>query len=454
MNRIAIIGLLFCQATFISCASVKMTTDSTKKIKPMVADVGMADPHIYIFNNKAYLYATRDGDINAKKFVMPDWKIWTSTDLISWKLETTIDPSSTYMGKSDDCWAPDMAYKNGKYYFYFSNGNVNTGVLVGKTPIGPFKDVLGKPFLPETLTPIKEYDPTVLTDDDKAKNSYIAFGHFRSADPAYYFMIAKLNEDMISLAEEPKKIVITGSAQGFGGNDKPNLHKRNGVYYLSAGTSYATSNNIYGPYIRRGYSANRNEYGLNNAAHGNFFEWNNQWFHTWCSFYLGKDVARYRESYVNYLHYKDNGDLVDDVNYLDKHGNVGIGQYSASWDKIEAEWYMAASAVSKRENATGGFSVSNTQNGDFLYFPNVKDIKAKSKIMFNVASLNGGTIEVRTQAASGRLVGTCQINSTGSLSKYQDFACELNGVKGNQNLYFIFKGGAGSVVNIDYFKFK
>ncbi len=293
--------------------------DTLKKIKPIVFDVGMADPHINIFNGKVYLYATRDSVKAAHKFVMPDWRIWTSTDLINWKLERIISPTETYMGVSDGCFAPDVAFKNNKYYFYFSNNNKNTGVMVGSNPAGPFKDALGKPLLADNLTTGREYDPTILMENDAAKTSYIAFGYQNPKNPDMSYHIAKLNEDMISLAETPKKIEIIGDVNVLNGNDKPTLHKRNGIYYLSAGTHYAISNNVYGPYTRRGLSGNIKEYGLTERAHGDYFEWNNQWFHTWCHFHLGKEVGHYRESYITYLHYKDNGDMVDDVDFIDAH---------------------------------------------------------------------------------------------------------------------------------------
>ncbi len=77
----------------ISTALVFLATISITGVwadNPIVPDVGMADPHIRIYNNKAYLYATRDADRNAKDFMMPDWKIWSSDDLIHWTLERTI----------------------------------------------------------------------------------------------------------------------------------------------------------------------------------------------------------------------------------------------------------------------------------------------------------------------------------------------------------------------------
>ncbi|WP_248722509.1 family 43 glycosylhydrolase [Seonamhaeicola sp. ML3] len=424
-----------CKNSASKIASQTENTETEKPFKegnPLVKNVGMADPHIRIFNNKAYLYATRDEDKTAKKFVMPDWKIWSSDDLVHWDLERTIEPTETYMGKSKRCWATDAAYKNGKYYFYFSNGNTDTGVMVGNTPTGPFKDALGKPMLPEDLTPIKEYDPSVLVDDDN--EAYIVFGHHRSNHPDFYYMIAKLSEDMISLAETPKEVKIIGDAKVLGGSDKPTLHKRNGIFYLSAGSHYATSKNIYGPYTKVGNSGNSN-YGLDGKAHGNYFDWNDQSFHTWCHFHLGKDVARYRESYISYLHYKDNGEMVTDTNFLDKHFAMGVGQYDANWDKIEAEWYMRSTRTEKKDGLNNGFVIKNIAEDGSISFPNLYNLKDKKSIKFNVLSLNGGKIEVKS--GEGKIIGLCEVEKT---ETYTITSCDLSNLEDVKSFVLSFKG--------------
>ncbi|WP_092579711.1 family 43 glycosylhydrolase [Hyunsoonleella jejuensis] len=466
-NMVKYVKVLFSVSFFFHVLSCKSTPSGSKTISvintpqkpskegnPLVYDVGMADPHIKIFNNKAYLYATRDEDKTAKKFVMPDWKIWSSEDLIHWKLETTILPTDTYMGESKSCWATDAAYKNGSYYFYFSNGNIDTGVMIGDSPIGPFKDALGKPLLPKDLTKIKEYDPTVIIDDDTTKTPYIAFGHYRRNDPDYYYMIAKLGEDMVSLAEYPKEIIINGNGKVLGGNDKPNIHKKNGLYYLSAGSHYATSKNIYGPYTRVGNSGYDNKYGLSGKAHGNYFDWNNQSFHTWCHFHLGKDIARYRESYISYLHYKDNGEMVTDVDFLDKHFAFGVGQYDANWNKIEAEWYMKAEGLDKRESFNGGFEIQNNSNVGGLYFPNVYNLESKKTITFNASVKSNTTIEVRANNSNGPLLGSCKLFKTSSFKTYQLFTCNLANTKGIKNVYLKFICDGEDSVHLDWLSLK
>lgn len=416
---------------------------------PMVPDVGMADPHIRIFEGKAYLYATRDSDIKAKRFTMPDWHIWSSDDLISWTHETTILPTETYMGESTSCWATDCVEKNGKYYFYFSNGNVDTGVMVADTPTGPFKDALGKPLVAEDLMEIKEYDPSVLIDDDGS--AYIIFGHHVDSKPAFYYAIARLGDDMISLAEFPKEVKFTGTAAVLAANDKPTLHKRDGIYYLSAGSHYAMSKNIYGPYEKTGNSGH-NKYGLSGRAHGNYFDWNNQSFHTWCHFHLGKDVARYRESYITYLHYKNNGEMVTDTHFLDAHFAMGVGQYDAAWDAIEAEWYMASDECHKMDLGTNGFQVSFEKSGAFLKFPNVKNMPADATISLKVASVEKAKIEIRESAADGPLLGTCTIPETGGADQFKDVPCLLKNSAGKKDLFVVLKNG--STVGLDRLQIK
>lgn len=425
-----------------------------KNGNPIIPYVGMADPHIFIFNGKPYLYATRDIDsISTKnKFVMPDWQIWSSNDLVNWVNERTIYPAETYMGKSNDCWATDMGFRNGKYYFYFSNKNISTGVMISDSPTGPFKDALGKPLLDTGLTSSQEYDPTILTDDDKAKTPYIVFGHHRDNDSLLGYYIAKLNDDMVSLAEAPKKIYFTGDVDVMTNDDKPNLHKYKGVYYLSSGAHYATSNNIYGPYEKRGNSG-FGKFGLTAQAHGNYFMWNNQWFHTWCKFHLGKDVARYRESYITYVHYKKDGSLVDDTALLSKHFDNGVGQYNAKWDRVEAEWFMAADKIEKGESSEG-FEVKACYDKGYLYYPNISDLKKNTILTLKINPHLGGRIDVRSGSSSGPLLGTIEIPLESSKDYFQ-YKCNLKNKSGINNICLVFSGFEGkNLFSIDWLKFE
>lgn len=435
----------------LSLSSIGFAQDSMSKndqkgySTPFISGIGMADPHIHIFNDRAYLFSTRD-IVPSQGWNMPDWQIWSSDDLVNWKKELTILPTDTYIGDSQFCFAPDAATKNDKYYFYFSNHIHDSGVMVADQPEGPYKDALGKPLLPKELTDTHEYDISVPVDDDG--EAYIIFGTHNYKSSFYH--IAKLNPDMISLAEKPKPITITGEMRTA---DKPNVHKHNGKYYLSVGANYAISDNIYGPYESRWSSEDDfHPYGWNQRAHGNFFDWNNQSFYTWCR-HVRWDPAIKRESRMTYVHYKENGDMVYDEELLDKHLESGVGQYSADWDKIQAEWYMKATNVNKKESPNGGFEIQDVQNNGSLYFPNVSNLKNKKSITFHASSMSGGIIQVRNASATGTLLGACTIPKTGNWTSYQSVTCDLSNLNGVEAIYLKFVGTDDDIMHLDWLKF-
>jgi arabinoxylan arabinofuranohydrolase len=274
-----------------------------------------------------------------ESFIMEDWWIWSSTDLVNWELESVLDPADTYIGAGfQSAWATDAAYRNGKYYWYFSELNEQTGVVVGDSPVGPWKDPLGKPFLAEDLTPTHEYDISVI---EYQGIHYAIFG-------VWDYYIARMGDDMISLAETPRKIIINDPVGPYGEDstdDKPSVHERNGVFYLSWGAFYATSENIYGPYDYKGVIVNEGSFapgydaptwphGFQQGRHGNFFKWHKQWYFAYCD--ISQTGNRYfRDTFISYVHYKDNGEIAPI-----RVDGIGVGEYDASQGKIEAEDYF------------------------------------------------------------------------------------------------------------------
>jgi len=421
---------------------------------PLVDDVGMADPHIFIFEDKAYMYTTRDDKEAATvEWNMPDWNIWSSDDLVDWKHERTVKPSETYIGDSIYCWAPNAASNNGKYYLYLSNKLIDTAVMVSDSPAGPFKDALGKPLLPEDLTPTHEYDICVLFDKGQP---YIVFGNHSpaKAKTGHTYHIAKLNDDMISLADEPKPITVNGPATFRG--DKPNIHFHRGTYYLTTGAHWATSDNLYGPYtVKWSESDDSHPHDWSRRAHGNFFEWNRQWFWVYCSFVKHHDVWKYRQSQMTYVHYKDNGDIVYDSELLDKHYASGVGQYGADWPVIQAEWFMGMSeGPEKREHPVKGFEIQNIQNGHSLRYPNIHNCPENPVVNINYSSNAKGTVTVKENDASGAVVGSADFDSTGSWETYATIAVPLKAGEAGatRSLFFEFSGEDGKeLIRVDRF---
>ncbi len=425
----------FLKALFLMCFAMygissfskdvpKANTNDLKVVNnPIISGMGVCDPHIHIFNNKAYLFASHDREPGAKFYGMYDWWVWSSSDLVHWKMEFNLFPKDMWVGPTNNCWAVDGAERNGKYYFFVS-GNWQTGVAVSTTgPGGPYKDALGKSIG-------VSYDPTVFIDNDEKKTPYLIMG-------GYPYRIAKLNEDMISLAEPLRELIHTSiDWKGDGGF----MHKRNGLYYLNGhGTSYKTATNIYGPYTYRG------KFYTKWIDHPTIFNWHNQ---TYCAFGTRGEDRTFRKTHITYLHYKANGDIIADAQV----GNsfIGVGQYDCS-KKIEAEWYFAATDGTNKQQKDSGFVVSNLTNNASLYYPRVLNAAANATIAVHVSTANnGGKIEVRQDNPNGKLVGKISVPNTGNLSAYKTLTAKLNNKAGLVNIYLLYKGAAGNTANIDY----
>ncbi|TVQ25436.1 MAG: hypothetical protein EA383_08375 [Spirochaetaceae bacterium] len=373
---------------------------SLSKTNPIIRDRGVCDPHIHIFKDRAYLYASHDASPSSTDYVMNDWQVWSSDDLVNWVHESTLRPEDTYMGPSQRCWAVDAAERNGKYYLYFSNGMTDTGVAVADHPGGPFRDALGKPLLAADLTPTRSYDPSVFIDDDDDQSAYIIFGTPVWAGGDSYY-IARLGDDMISLAEKPEKIILDDGA-----DDKPFLHKFGGLYYLSWASFYAVSESVYGPYRMQGNIGA-------SPDHGSFFSWRGQWFH---AFTIFDPTPHHRASGICYVHYHADGRMVVDPVIVEH----GVGHYDAGLNRIDATWFMESAHVCKHANPRYGFDISPTESDAYLCFPSVHDLPDSPAISFFAAyapveTETHGVIEVRDAGPDGKLLGTCTVSDTRSL---------------------------------------
>lgn len=96
---------------------------------PIIRGKHFCDPHVCAALGKIYLSVGVDKGWKNQTWSIEKWEIYSSEDLFHWKRECEIRPESFYMGKSECCWASDLTYKNGYFYFYFSNHHREIGVL-------------------------------------------------------------------------------------------------------------------------------------------------------------------------------------------------------------------------------------------------------------------------------------------------------------------------------------
>ena len=210
-----------------------------------------------------------------------------------------------------------------------------------------------------------------------------------------------------------------------------------------------TSKSIYGPY------SNLRKTGQ--PGHTCFISYHGQWYHSWEFTDDQFGVRTYRQVMMTYLHYKDNGDMVDDPYFLKtgKGFSYGVGNYNADWGKIEAEWFFEISGAEKRDCPGGGFEIKGITNGSYLKYPQVKNLKANCRISFQVSSTNpkGGKILIRQGGPDGPTLGTCEVPCTQDWDKYQLVSCELKNGAGTADLCLAFEGD-GELMHLDWFTFQ
>jgi hypothetical protein len=257
--------------------------------QPLVPGLFTADPSAHVFDGRIFIYPSHDIDAGVpaddlgSHFAMRDYHVFSMAALGGPVTDhgVALDIKNvSWAGRQ--MWAPDAAEKDGKYYLYFPAKDkqdvFRIGAAVGDKPAGPFT------ARPEPIKGAYSIDPAVFKDTDGTYYMYFGGiwggqlqrwggGAYKPADvypakdqPALTAKVARLGNDMITLAETPKDVVILdqgGKPLSAGDNGRRFfeaawLHKYNGTYYFSYSTgdthfiAYATGTSPHGPFTYRG----------------------------------------------------------------------------------------------------------------------------------------------------------------------------------------------------------
>ena len=296
---LAVSGVLALSLT--ATAAAEETSTAPPPVLPGVT----ADPHIAVFGTTFCLYPTTD---------MVGWNPtafhgWTSKDLKHWKDEGVIlDIPSEVKWATGQAWAPAIATKNGKYYFYFS-ANQNIGVAVSNHPMKSFKDPLGKPLVAKGQYPCQAIDPMVFVDDDGS--AYLYFGQGKC-------MAVKMNDDMVSYDPQAVKAI---EQEGY--NEGAFVFKRKGTYYLSwsehdtrdprYSVAYATSKSPLGPFKKADGGPILQQKGdIRAAGHHSILQvtGSDNWIVAYHRFLVPRVDGVLRETCISPLRFDKDGDIL------------------------------------------------------------------------------------------------------------------------------------------------
>ena len=234
-----------------------------------------ADPSAHVFNGRLYVYPSHDRN-DAKEYDMTDYHVYSTDDLQNWQDHGPVLDLADIPWAKKHLWAPDCAFKDGTYYFYFpanpkTPGPSMVGVATSPSPTSPFKP------LDQPIAGVVGIDPAVFADDDGQAYIYWAGAGAQAA---------KLKANMTELDGPPIK--LQGIEHFFEG---PWMFKRAGTYYftypavMQGGSGhggngqwfdYATSDKPLGPFTYRGHFSRSGDSGGN--IHGSQVEWQGKWY--------------------------------------------------------------------------------------------------------------------------------------------------------------------------------
>ena len=416
---------------------------------PLVQTKYTADPAPMVYRDTVFLYTTHDED-GADNFVMRDWLLYTSTDMVNWQdrgAVASLKDFKWYEG-NNGAWAEHVVERDGKFYMYCPIHGHGIGVLVSNSPYGPFVDPIGQPLIWQ-----KEHwddiDPTVWIDEDG--QAYIYWGN-----PNVYW--ALLNDDMISLKSEIHKLDYKIDHYQEG----PWLYKHGSHWYLAfastccpEGIGYAMSDSPTGPWKSMGHIMDR--------------IWRTRGNHPGIIDYKGKSYIfglnyeiMHLETFVHHerrsvsaaqMHYNEDGSI-QKVPYWQDNVLEQIEPFNP-FRKVEAETMSWGYGLKTIEKGGGIIYLTNVDDGEHLKLSGVDFGKGAKSISYCLASEKGGSIEIRIDAPDGRLLGTLKVPATGGEEAFRTVTAKLEKAAGVHDLYFVFRGQGGkNLFTLDWWRMK
>ncbi len=472
-------------------ASIKLTYLDTgaiaKKLgfsNPLVTQEYGADPYALVYNDRVYVYMTADapqydsnGNLQENGYgYINTLRVISSSDMVNWTDHGEIKVAGKDGAANKwatNSWAPAIAHKkiNGKdkFFVYFANNGSGIGVIEGDSPLGPWRDPLGKALLnqgtPGCSGVVWCFDPAVLVDDDGS--AYIYFGGgvpTGQQNNPKTARVAKLGDDMISIEGEAQEI------------DAPCMFEDSGIFKYKDKYYYSYCSNFTGPH-KEGYP------GLGNIAYmvsdnpmgpftyaGEIFDNPGVWFGTQGNNHHATFVFRDKSYFIYHAQTvaKEKNEQkgyrsthIDTIEMTPK-GNIkpvkgtyeGIAQLETvnPFETIEAETIAWNKGIKVQNIDDFHMELSSLDDGDWTSVAGVDfGEKGADKITARVKSVKGGKIEVRLDSPEGSLIGT--VNVPAGTRDYKDITASVTPVAGERNVFFVYKGEGSDIMNVDTYVF-
>lgn len=302
--------VFFAVALSLGCvAQKKKGATKPSENNPIIKDTYIGDPAAMVYKDSVYLYGGHDEAPNDFNFYkMNEWLVYSSADMVTWKKHPVPLKASDFKWAKGDAWAAQVIERDGKFYWYVcvEHGTIPgkaIGVAVSDSPLGPFKDALGKALITNDMTTQTsiswdDIDPAVYIDKGQA---YLYWGNT-------VCKYVKLKENMTEVDGDIKVVDLPNFTEA------PWIHKHKDWYYLSYAyqfpekLAYAMSKSIEGPWEYKGIL---NELaGNSNTNHQSIIEFKGQSYFIYHNGAIQPHGGSFRRSVcIDKLYYNNDGTL-------------------------------------------------------------------------------------------------------------------------------------------------
>lgn len=458
----------------------EMNTASSERVDSMlVSQRFIADPTTIEYNGRLYVYGTTDEiEFDGKANVISNGynthtlSCISTEDMVNWRDEGQIDVTkiTSYAQKS---WAPSIVSKEvggkTKFFLYYTTGGDGIAMLEADSPTGPWTDPIGDRIIDRKNPNCSSeqvpwlFDPGVFVDDDG--QAYIYFGGGDTADETNpsYGRIAKLSEDMTSLAEEPKEF---GPYYYFEDNE---INKFGDTYYYSYSTNWssdlANNKDSYTGQACIAYYTADNPYMKNATYHGTVFAnpgnlyghvYNN---HHHMFTFKGESYIAYHTTFLERALYgtkQGYRNLHIDKLTVEKNGDLSAeATYSGIQAKATLNAMVTNLANTMSDNGGVKTEYSSSQQAMVLSQINTGDWSKVSGADFGTgaaelemklcSATSEGSVEVYVDGKPGeetaKKIATLNLKATSGEDTYESIKVRTSEkISGVHDLYFVYRG--------------
>lgn len=422
---------------------------TTFAANPFITSIYTADPSAHVWSDgRLYVYPSRDIDPPRGCDLMDRYHIFSTADMVHWRDEGEIlNASEVSWGRPEGgfMWAPDCAYKDGKYYFYFPhpsekrwNDTWKIGVAVSTHPASDFKSI----GYIKGIDGFAMIDPCVMIDTDGQAYLYYGGGAHCAG--------VKLKPNMTGIDGKPQP--MTG-LEDF--HEATWVFKRKGTYYLTYADNYpgsnrmryATSSKPLGPWTYKGIYLEPTDC---DTSHGSVVEYKGQWY----QFYHNCELSgrgNLRSICVDRLYFDANGDIekvIQTTNGVPAVGPAPAPSKNAVQYSVEGAQVGGGAAIADDEGTPGGHHVDNLHLPDsYLQFDHIDGGTSGGRATITVHYASAEKAKLR-MIVNGVDYSFINFFPTGGWSDFTGDAYETVPLSAGTTNVIKFVGGNGGV-NVD-----